>query len=897
MSEYYTNVQLSRGNILLRGIRDGKPFKDSFKYKPYHFIPSKEVTEYQTTDGKYLRRMDFDTVNEAKDFITKYDGVENFTIYGYGRYLYNFIHDTYGSFQPTQQDLNDVSVVYIDIETAGNTYDLAHYIQVRSIENPSKTIETQINGLYKYYDKGYEVFDEERDSWIDFENSCYARSNGFPHADQAANPITAVAFRKGKLKIVIGTVDFTPENGEIYIRCRDEKELLFKLIDVWTKLNPDVVTGWNIEFFDIPYIINRITDIIGESFAKQLSPWLQIHDYTTKDGYGNEKKSYRIIGITCIDLMAAYIKFSFKNQEAYTLNHIAYVELGEEKIDYSNYENLQDLYLKNPQLFIVYNIQDNDLVERINIKTGLINQIMSLAYDAQINYADAFTSVLLWEVIIKNHLQDKNIIVPSKGKKNYKNEPIMGAFVKNPRPGKHKWVIGLDLDSLYPHLIMQYNISPETFVKCMKDLRHSMDVDNILAGNLKKNSRIRDMIDNQNVGYTPNGAFFKNDVRGFLPALMDTMYSDRKRYKQLMTEYKIKNNKNKSVEWEMMIAQYNNMQMAKKICLNSAYGALSNEWFMWYDIDLAEAITYAGQLAIKWVSKDLNDYLNKLLSTEDVDYVIANDTDSAYLTMDALVQRVMPDETDKKKIVEFLNKVCSEKINPYIEKSYEKLRDYTNAYEQKMSMKVESISEAGLWKAKKHYALNVWWDEGVFYDKPKLKVKGLKVVQASTPAVCKPVMNKSIALILTDDKVGLTELVNNFEVEFKKASFENICFTTKINDLQKYADPVTVYGPRSGPEVRGALYYNKMLKEQKIDHKYQYINSGDKMKTCYLRMPNPVGNDSMSIFNRLPKEFGVEKYIDYDKQFENEFLKPINELAKLVGWDLKNTATLDSFFG
>lgn len=838
MSEFYTNVLVNRGQILVRGYLDGKPFRERVPYKPYHYIRSRVDTDYKNLQGECLEKIDFDSINDARDFLAKYEHVENFDVFGFNKYAYNYISDKYPNME---YDTDKVSVVYMDIEVAAD--------------------------------------------------------QGFPEAEFADKPVVAIALRKGDLRICVGTVDYKEHEADIvYIKCIDEEDLLFKFIDVWKKLDPDVVSGWNVEFFDIPYLYNRITRMLGENVAKQLSPWLQVREYTQKGKYGREQKSYTLLGITTIDLMAAYIKFSFKNQESFSLNYIAHVELGETKTDYSEYESLHDLYLKNPQLFIEYNIQDNDLVYRINEQTGLIEQIMALAYDAGVNYADAFGSVLYWEVKIKNFLAKKNILVPTHHKKNRKLAPIMGAYVKEPIPNKYKWVVGLDLDSLYPHLIMGYNISPETFVRCIRDLVFQMPIEDILMGKMRDNHTISDMI-SKGYGFTPNGAFFRNDIRGFLPELMDEMYSDRKRYKRLMIDTKKLYNENPTKELLKLITQYNNIQMSKKIALNSAYGALSNEYCAWYQIDLAEAITYAGQLSIKWIANDLNTYFNKLLKTVGKDYVIASDTDSAYLTLDNLVNHVFPNGAPTNDIVAFLAKVCDEKVNPFIMASYDKLKDYTNAYEQKMSMKVESISEAGIWKAKKRYALTVWWDEGVFNKTPQIKVKGMEAVQSSTPAICRDVMKESLVLMLQDKKDELYKLVDEFEQVFKSSPFEAIADTTSVSDIESYADHHSIYKKGCPIHTRGALLYNKMIKDLKIDHMYNEIHSGDKIKKCYLKTPNPIHENVISIYNRLPPEFNLNKYIDYNVQFEKEFLGPINKIAKLVGWDLTNTATLDQFFG
>lgn len=317
-------------------------------------------------------------------------------------------------------------------------------------------------------------------------------------------------------------------------------------------------------------------------------------------------------------------------------------------------------------------------------------------------------------------------------------------------------------------------------------------------------------------------------------------------------------------------------------------------------------------MAIKWISNDLNQFLNKILNNGfnsngkpshfnglpiQKDYIAANDTDSCYLILSDLVNKFFKDQSDKKKIVDFLVKVCDEKINPFINKSYDRMREYTNAYENKMSMKVESISDAGIWRAKKKYALNVWWDEGVEYTKPKVKIKGLSAVQSSTPMMCRDKIKEAIGIILSGNKQELFNLVDDFEQVFRQSSFADIARTASVSDIQKYYDPTNIYSKGTPIHVRGALLYNHYIREKSVENVYQRIQSGDKIKYCYLKLPNPIRENVISAYDDLPAEFGLHKFLDYDTQFETVFRDPINDISKLVGWDLDNRANLDALFG
>jgi len=837
MSEFYTSAIQYGNHILTRGYRDGVQFKDRVSYQPYHFVTSETIKDAKTLDGRNTKRIDFSNIFQAKEFLKKYEGIDNANVFGYHRYNYNFIRD---EFPDMEYDIDIVRILYMDLEV---------------------------------------------DS-----------SEGFPDAESAEREITAVSFRCGKARVVMSCANFDPPDGVEFIKCNNELDLLNKLIKIIENFSPDIISGWNVEFYDIPYMVNRIRKIIGADAAKRLSPWGVIHEYVSK-GKFSDQQGFKLLGITTIDLMQAYIKFTFKNQESFSLNHIAHVELGEEKIDYSEYESLHDLYSKNPQKFLEYNLRDSDLVHMINEKTGLIEQIITLAYSAKVNYSDAFTSVLLWEVIISNYLFEKGIVVPGIQKKNKKFDSIMGAFVKEPRPGKYNWVVGEDLDSLYPHLIMQYNISPETIDRCNPMLRQMLTVDDIINGKLKDCNEVVDGI-NAGLGYTPNGAFFRNNVRGFLPELMDSMYNDRKVFKKKMIQSKDmlekEKDKSKRKNIEKQITRYNNMQMAKKICLNSAYGAMSNVWFMFFDTDMAEAITYSGQLAIKWISNDLNKWLSEMVG-KDMDYIIANDTDSCYINFNPLVKKFFND-SDPEKIVNMLVKFSNDKVNPFINKSYDEMVKLTGAYENKMSMKVENISTAGIWKAKKKYALNVWWDEGVFYEKPKLKIKGLSAIQSSTPQICRDSIKECISIIIEGERTELAKKIGDFEKKFKSSSFEEIARTASANGLRKWSDSETIYRIRTPIHVKGSLIYNKLLFSKNVEKTFQIINAGDKVKYCYLLIPNPTGDNVISAYNILPKEFGLHQFLDYQKQYEKVFFTPVNDISKLVGWDMTVSRTLDELF-
>ena len=587
--------------------------------------------------------------------------------------------------------------------------------------------------------------------------------------------------------------------------------------------------------------------------------------------------------------MQAYKKFSFSQQESFKLDHIAFIELGERKLDYSEYESMHDFYVKDFQKYIDYNIRDVELVDKLEDKLKFLEQIFAIAYDGKVNLIDAFTSVRMWDIIIHNYLLKKGIVVPITDKQD-KDGQIVGAYVKDPQVGRHDWVVSFDLNSLYPHLIMQYNISPETIVGQLP----GTSIESILDGALNDED-IRSSMERDNVAVAASGFKFSRDQQGFLPALMFNMYNDRVKYKKQMIAAKQQYEKTPTYELEKEIARCHNMQLAKKIQLNSAYGALSNVYFRWFDTNLAESITMSGQLSIRWMERRINQYLNKVLKTNDMDYVIACDTDSMYLNLAEFVRQTAGDKTVEETVT-YLDKVCEQVFEPFIDKSYQQLADYVNAFDQKMKMKREAIANKGIWTAKKRYILNVYNNEGVQYAEPKLKLSGIEAVRSSTPSACRDNIKQALKVIMSGTESDLQSFIEKFRNEFKTLPFEDIAFPRSVRGLKEYADNSTIFRKSTPIHVRGALIYNHILKNKGLTERLQEIGEGEKIKFCYLLLPNSAQSNIISAPGTLPKEFELAKYIDYNKQFEKSFLEPLTTILDAIGWQSEKRSTLDAFF-
>lgn len=844
MSKFYTNVIQYGNKIFVRGHFSGKRFEQTIKYKPKHYVLSKSdnvKTKLVTLDNKPVSDISFDNIKEAKEFVEKYKDVANFPIYGLNRYAYTYIYENYK--ENFDYHLDQINIGTVDIETYS--------------------------------------------------------ADGFPDIKSANKEITAITLRKNNLTVVLGLGNYTPHRKDIkYIQCKDEADLLQKFIETWKFFDLDIITGWNIETFDIPYLINRITRILGESEAKRLSPWGIIRDATYYRA-GREMICYDIYGISTIDYLNAYQKFTFVKQESYKLDYIGFVELNERKVDYVSlgYENLHDLYTKNFQLFVEYNVQDVDLVYKLNAKLGLLEQIISIAYMARVNFNDAFTSVLIWDIIIHNYLMDNNKVIIISVEKEKKLSQIAGAYVKPPILGMHDWIVSFDLNSLYPSLIMQYNISPETLSNFDSTIKYEygQNIEKFISNDHLNDKKILDIFA-RNETLAPNGTSFKKDKRGFLPELMDKMYTDRTKYKNEMIGYKKENQNKPSDELRNLISKSHNMQMALKILLNSAYGALTNEWFRYYNNNLGEAITYGGQLSIKWIMMKMNEYLNNVLKTKNRDYIIASDTDSLYVNFGPFIQKLGYGNKSDLEICRFLDLACKEKIEPYIDSCYDDLANRMNAYEQKMKMKRENIASKGIWIAKKKYILNVWNEEGVEYSKPKLKLTGVEAIRSSTPHSCRESIKNAISIILNENNDKLIDFISEFREKHRTFTFEELAFPRGVNGMTEYYDPTTIYKKATPIHVRGSLLYNDLIKKHNITNKYQPILNGDKIKFSYLKLPNPIKENVISSIGDIPSEFKLDKYIDYEMMFDKSFIEPIKQITDIIYWKLEKTNDLKDFF-
>jgi len=840
---------MQRGNFILhRGYKDGKRFAERVPYKPYLFVPNKDG-EYRSLVGEQpLAKLVFDSISDAREFQEKYEGVSNFEWHGMDRWVYPFLFDRYGD--GVEFDPACMRVAFIDIE-------------------------------------------------VDSEG-------GFPNIKLANKHINAITLTAdGVNYIVWGLKDYDTSirhkemPAEVVIDYRQfptESHLMTDFLRTWRDFDFDAVTGWNTEGFDIPYIWKRIAQLFGEEEADKLSPYNSTRKRTFFDKMGRENETVDLHGIASLDYQQLYLKFKLSKQESYSLKAITSAELKVSKLDWEGegYDSLDDLYQRNHQMFMDYNIIDVARVFQLDKKMGYLNQVYAIAYDAKINLEDSITSVLLWDVIIHNKLMGRKIAVP-KQKHNHKDEQIAGAYVKEPRPGVYDWGLSFDLDSLYPHLIMQFNISPETLV--MKVPGINPDV--ILADGFD----LKDYCD-EDYAIAGNGALFRKDIKGIFTELMQEYYDDRKKYKNMMLDYERQREAEKLggkdplkiAELTALIIRYNNLQGAKKVGLNSAYGALSNQWFRYYNDDLAEAITLSGQVVIQWAGRKLNSWVNAVLKNKvEKDFVIASDTDSLLLTFNDFVTASFGGNvpTDELKVVDFLDAVANKKINPLLEEFYQELAERMNAYQQKMRMKREKIFSRGLWTGAKRYIMFVWDNEGVRYSEPKFVMTGIEAVRSSTPTACRNWITEGAKVVLSLKQENLYDYMESIRIKFDEAPYSEIAMNSSYNNKKNYA-----LGDKSIPmAVAAGLNYNRLIIERGLETTKQRLNNGDRIKFSRLKMPNPTREGWFGVpVDSSGELFGLEKYVDREALWKIGFLQPMETLANAASLQVERKASLEDFF-
>ena len=835
-NEFYTSVERYGNRLLYRGYdQECKRVQKRVPYKPTLYLESKKpVTDWHSIDGQNVEPLQLSSMSEYKDFVKTHGGVAK--IYGNKKHIPAFIQHVFPNEIKFNRELIDVWS--FDIET----------------------------------EYGY----------------------GFPNPDNPIVPILSIALKSSRETFyrVWGMGDYDPDKSELdldikYYKFKNEQEMLHDFLMHWSQNHPDIVTGWNSRLFDIPYLVSRTAHLLDTQLVKKFTPWNLVERQEIFIR-GRLNVAYRIQGVGDLDYMDLFKKFAYTygNQESYSLNHISHVVLGEQKIDYGEYGNLKNLHNENYQKFIDYNIKDVELIERLEEKLGLITLVATVAYMGGVNYGDTLGTTAIWDAIIYRNLCRKKQVphIDQIKQSDYQiiagGEKIAGGYVKEVQEGMHNWVMSFDLNSLYPNIIVQNNISPET-MRAEKQ-KFGVNPDTILDGTAPKPE--------EHYSMCGNGAMFVNGKQGIIPEIIEKLYSHRVEVKDKMLEKKREREIKGSKAIDIEITRLETTQHAVKILLNSLYGAMANKWFKYYEPQMAEGVTLTGQSVIRTSEKAVNDLLQRIFK-DNADRVIAIDTDSLYVNVDDVV-KAQPNEDP----LDLLDKFAKGIIEPELEKAFKQYEITTNAFKPRMVMKREVIADKAIWTAKKRYILNVLDSEGVRFAKPKIKMMGIEAVKSSTPMSCRDAMKGMFKIMLEGGEDATQKAIRDFKIKFKKLAPEDIAFPRSCNGIEKFKSRNAIYSKGTPIHVRGSLLYNHRLKVLGLEDEYEKVEDGNKIKFMYLMKPNPIQENVISFSDVLPKEFELHKYIDYDKQFEKAFLEPLEIILDSIGWTSEPVADLQEFF-
>lgn len=830
----YTNISRKGNKILAVELVDGKKQIRRVDYSPVLFVETDLPSKFKNIYGKNLKPKVFDSSYDAKQFIDEF--YDQIPIYGQENSIFQFIYDEYNDVTEVPS-VSDLSIVHFDIEVDNedgefpSPFDVKYPVNLVSFFNSKTGIYTCFHTL----DHNWVPTPENIDSDV-------------------IDDISAIRV----------------------VRYSSETELLMATIRYFVDNAPDILSGWNIETFDLPYLYNRCAKVINDKVFSRISPFGEVRIRTLTDDYGNDIQKLYISGVSVLDYLPLYKKFTYVNRESYKLDHIAYVELGKKKVDYSEISKLHELYRIDPQLAIDYNIVDTGLVKCLDEKLNIIAQVVDVAYLARCNFEDVFSPIKTWDAKIYNHLMNRNIVVPVS--KPGTSHLIEGAYVKKPIPGMHRDIVSFDYTSLYPFVVMMWNIGPET-MRLSKSLNYGNYVDDILAGEVTGDGEH---------SLAANGAAYTNKFESFLSILMGEVFQLRNKFKGLMKKaIECSNESDRKI--------YFTRQLATKILLNSLYGALGNAYFRFYDARLAESVTLSGQLAIKWIERGINEFLQAKLGDKK-DRCVYIDTDSVYFTLSDVLEHFGFTEQDMHKRVDMLDKVAkvieSKAIQPAIDSMYRAVSASKNV----LHMDREVIALAGFWTAKKKYALAILDNEGERYKKPKLKVMGLSLIQAKTPEWVRNKLNDALyTLILGTDEQRIPKLISSAYEDFKKLRVEEIGENLRVGGMENYDNGDGTAAKGALAHVRGSIYHNALIDKLGIKG-VNKIRSGDSISYSYLIEPNPHHINVIAWDTVLPTEFELHSYVDYKAMFNKTFKKPLIDMCKKVGVQYESVSTLDAFF-
>ena len=865
---HYTSF-FRRGNkVYIRELVQGQTEREmrTIDYMPYLYIPCSESesnTKYKNLAGQHLKEVQFQSISSLRAYTDSVNG----SLYGYPRHEYACVDNEY----PTEEityNFNDLRVVYLDIEVNSDT----HY---SSVENP----------------------------------------------DQA---VILMQLQMGEMCYILGTKFYESYDDKlIYIQCKDEVDMLKKFVRLFRKLDPDIISGWNSSGYDIPYLKTRCDMLEIPDVFKRLSPFNQINE-SDEIVFGKPQLRVELMGIQHLDYIHLIKKFDLKKYENYKLGTVAQEILKKTKVEFEG--SLSDLYVTDYNEFVRYGLVDTQLVKEIEDEKNLIQLVVMVAYMDKVNFVDSYSQVRMWDnkfmVYLKHHYNVQVPYVIAKESSDFEEEEegkFEGAYVFEPIPKKYSNIMSDDVQSLYPSIIIASNASPETYRG-----NHDKNVEFFLQDQTEYQKYLKE----NDYSSLANGSVFSRKKQGFVPEIIDSVFRMRVKAKEVMTQAKkdaaviekelqkrgvhLEFSSKTDIELKAMlvdlytIASINKIkQNALKVKINSAYGALGNPYFRFYQRDIAEGITLTGQTLLKTVIPQLNILLEKFHSDANWAKVIYGDTDSIYYSLDGVVQKYVPATATIEERVEFMDRFHKKYIQPVIAMHTQSLHDKLNVFENRLKFVRDVIADTGIFLAKKRYMLQVWDAEGVRYAEPEQKLMGIDAVKSSTPKYCREKIKQAIDIMFNHNNDELIDFLVATEREFKKLPVEQIAFPRGISDIEKYTiesaandffgdeNDATIEAKKGCPiHVKASIFHNKLLMEKGLDTRVPLITNGDKIKFCYLKNPNPIANNSIAFDDKLPVEFGLHKYLDYKLQYEKSFLDGIKAITNVIGWTTERNNAL-----
>ena len=780
-------------------------------------------------------------------------------------------------------------------------------------EDNLKLYESDVNEMTRFLIDEYGDSDNVSDGHVTLTFDIEVEMNsGLPNTDEAKNTMTSVAFHDSATNdyhvyvLSEGEEINKTIKGAKVRSFRSEEDMLISFVNAWEEISPTIITGWNIDFFDVTYLYNRLKRLLGTKQANRLSPIGKVH-------WNKYRKRYLIAGVSALDYIALYKNFTFTDQPNFRLDTMAKKELGRGKIEYEG--NLDQLFRDDIEKFCEYNLVDVELVVDMDKKLQFIDLARAICHAGHVFYEDFLFSSKWLEGAMLTFLRRSGRVAPNKPFRKARNEDgseseekFIGAYVKQPKPGLYKWVYDLDLTSLYPSIIMSINISPETKIGKVKGytaeshMKGDMESYSIVDDSGRESNPIpkenfTKFIESQKLSIASNGVLYSQDRVGIIPEILNVWFDKRVEYKDQMKEFGKAGNDEKY----KFFAQ---RQLVQKIMLNSLYGVLGLPAFRFYDVDNAEAVTLTGQTVIKTTEKIANQYYSKNIG-EEKDYNIYVDTDSVFYEAAPLVKARNPniDVNSDEQMIPAILEVAQE-VEAHINKVYDTMAlKMFNIHKHRFDIKQETIAKGGFWVSKKRYAQWIINDNEVDCD--KLDVKGLDVKRSSFPTYFKEVMEKVLMDILKDeDKKIIDEYILAKRDEMKTTNFIDIAKNSAVKGMSKYTfkkQAIGEFQKGTPAHVKAAITYNQLLSYYKVPYKYEPMKDGDKIKWVYLKN-NPLGlesvgmtgyNDPMEILDL------VKEYIDYELIWQKELESKLDDFYKAMNWEKPspNLKKASQFFG